>query len=286
MPGLKGQAVYARGERARPLSFMMTTKSDSKKVTPALQPVSRTFTYASGMALLVIPTALYSQHSTESSDGAPMTADVRTLCFEYVGTKKCRMCHTDQYESLRRTAKAYAWDALKPGYGVAVRQRAGLDVSKDYTREPRCLACHSVGFGEPGGYVVPDPNDLASVRFAAAREGVGCESCHGPGSGFIEVMREIVRTDRRYHVAELQAVGRQSVSKAVCLRCHNETAVCMNPVDGQGRPTGPKYSFDTDSNDRTGYHDAFELKHRTHARVIARPPESKGKQVLGQATDQ
>lgn len=192
---------------------------------------------------------------------APSRAPVEPS-YSFVGMKKCRMCHTDQYDSLRGTAKANAWDALKPGYGVEVKKRAGLDGERDYTTDERCLRCHSVGYGLPGGYVIPDPTDPQSARHARAREGVACESCHGPGSGFIQVMQDIIRNDRRYRVEEVWATGRRTVTEAICRTCHNESAICMHLVDRQGRQTGFAKRIKIDVGDRRGYHARFPLRHR------------------------
>jgi len=137
--------------------------------------------------------------------------------YVYVGTKKCRMCHTLQNESLMASRKANSWNALRPGESAAVKKRAGLDVEKDYTVDPACLECHAVGFGKPGGYFIPDPRDKKLVRVAATRRGVGCESCHGPGSGFMEVMRDVVRRERTYRPEEVYALGRKIVVTAVIL---------------------------------------------------------------------
>ena len=182
--------------------------------------------------------------------------------YSFVGMKKCRMCHTDQYDSLRATAKADAWDALTPGYGVEVKKRAGLDGKHDYTTDERCLRCHSVGFGQPGGYVIPDPTDPRTARHASAREGVACESCHGPGSGFIQVMRDIIRNDRTYRVEEVLATGRRAVTEATCRSCHNESATCMHLVDREGRQTGFAKRIKIDIGDRRGYHAEFPLRRR------------------------
>jgi hypothetical protein len=185
--------------------------------------------------------------------------------YEYVGTKKCRMCHGRQYESWRELAKGHSWEALKPGVSPEVKTKAGLDVKKNYTADPQCLSCHSVGFGKLGGYAVPDPENGKTVRLAAAREGVGCEACHGPGSGFVQIMEEIYRTDRTYKPEELRAVGRHAVGSEVCMKCHNENALCMaSPNGGNGVGHGGAV-HKVELDDRTGYHARFPLVHREPA---------------------
>jgi len=77
----------------------------------------------------------------------------------YVGSEKCVQCHTEDAHAWKNSAHAHAFDSL-------VRKKSDAD--------PTCIACHTVGFGTPSGY-----------RRSFGHEklvGVGCESCHGPGS--------------------------------------------------------------------------------------------------------
>lgn len=181
---------------------------------------------------------------------------------EYVGTKQCRMCHTQQYDSWLASPKAHAWEALQPGVEVEAKARAGLDANTDYRTDPRCLRCHSIGFGRPGGYAVPDPGDDRSQRHAEQREGVGCEACHGPGSGFVKVMKEITREERRYDPAELHAAGRHRVTREVCMSCHNTQAICMvgETATPQNQREAPWAQVDV--TDRHGFHEQFPLRYR------------------------
>lgn len=179
---------------------------------------------------------------------------------QYVGIKRCRMCHTKWYESWLESSKANAFESLKPNAGAAIKKRAGLDVTKDYTADSRCLRCHSVGFGKPGGYVTPTPGDKTAERHARLREGVGCEACHGPGSDYIQVMRDILLEERPYRQRELLARGRQVVGEAVCLSCHNQNAVCMKQGEDDSRALS--YEFKVDLDNSAGFHKRFELQYR------------------------
>jgi hypothetical protein len=40
-----------------------------------------------------------------------------------------------------------------------------------------CISCHVTGFGQPGGAALGRLDEL---------KGVGCESCHGPGSRHVD----------------------------------------------------------------------------------------------------
>jgi peroxiredoxin len=76
----------------------------------------------------------------------------------YSGEEFCTVCHRDQHATWLLTKHASAWETL-------------VEHGKD--RDPECLRCHTVGFGQTGGF---DP----SVRQDHLR-GVQCENCHGRG---------------------------------------------------------------------------------------------------------
>jgi hypothetical protein len=90
--------------------------------------------------------------------GADQIPGVRTAA-AFVGTDKCLSCHPSAGEKWTTSAHRYAFKAL-------VDNRADAD--------PKCISCHTVGFGSPSGY---------RREFGAGQlVNVGCESCHGPGS--------------------------------------------------------------------------------------------------------
>ena len=242
-----------------------TIKNMQTNCRTARQGVFRLITLGVPLILSLLPVATAEDGPVQDKAFRTPSSAPLEPSYLFVGMKKCRMCHTNQYDSLRATAKANAWDALKPGYGVEIKTRAGLDGKHDYTTDERCLRCDSVGYGLPGGYVIPDPTDPQSARYAKAREGVACESCHGPGSGFIPVMRDIIRNDRTYRVEEVLAAGRRTVTEATCRSCHNESAICMHLIDRQGRQTGFENRIEIDIDDRRGYHARFPLRHREEA---------------------
>ena len=77
----------------------------------------------------------------------------------YVGSDKCFTCHRSAAAAWAASAHAHAFEAL-------IQHKAHDD--------PKCIGCHTVGFGSPSGY---------RRKFVNARlMQVGCESCHGPGS--------------------------------------------------------------------------------------------------------
>ena len=93
--------------------------------------------------------------SRGSEDSVP---GVRTAA-AYVGNEQCLRCHKTAAGTWVHSAHARAFETLQ---------------QHDADADPRCIGCHTVGFGTRTGY----RRDLGASKLAE----VGCESCHGPGS--------------------------------------------------------------------------------------------------------
>ncbi len=168
---------------------------------------------------------------------------------KFVGNKKCKMCHKKEYESWLETKKAKTFDPLKPGQASEAKQKHNLDPAKDYTKDEGCLACHATGYGKPGGYFNPDPNDEKAVKNAKKLEGVGCESCHGPGGEYTKLHKEIKKSKRTYKDEEMYAAGLKKIEEATCVRCHNDKSPTYQP-------------FDYEKQKEEGLHEVLPLKQR------------------------
>ncbi|HEV8702315.1 MAG TPA: multiheme c-type cytochrome [Candidatus Polarisedimenticolia bacterium] len=101
----------------------------------------------------------------------------------YVGAAACAECHAPEMAQWRRTPHASAFKTL-------------LDRHRHF--QPKCVACHVVGFGTPHGYRLGAPTEaLANVQ---------CEVCHGPGG--------------EHATAPATTNIRRAVPASVCLECH------------------------------------------------------------------
>ncbi|MEC7640572.1 MAG: multiheme c-type cytochrome [Nitrospinota bacterium] len=75
----------------------------------------------------------------------------------YATETTCKPCHAKAHDIWSRSGHGRAYETLKK-------------VNKAF--DPECLACHTVGFNRPGGFLSEtDSPDLANVQ---------CEVCHGP----------------------------------------------------------------------------------------------------------
>jgi hypothetical protein len=171
---------------------------------------------------------------------------------KYEGSKTCKKCHIQTFKSWEDTPHGTAFDTLKPNEKAEVKTAAGLDPEKDYTTDPSCLKCHTVGYGEPGGYSIPDPEDKRAMRKAKALQNVGCECCHGPGGAYVDLHEEIMKEQREYTEEEMLAAGLKIPDEQTCLSCHNDGS----PTHAQAKPWDYKERL------KEGMHEKVELKLR------------------------
>jgi hypothetical protein len=91
--------------------------------------------------------------------------------FDYIGSKKCKTCHKEQYKKWSEAKHSTAYEVLK-SEGAAAKATAAK-VEDPLTSET-CLSCHATGVGAKN----------VAKGFDMTKEGVGCEACHGPGSAY------------------------------------------------------------------------------------------------------
>lgn len=102
---------------------------------------------------------------------------------EFVGSKACQSCHTEDYEIWTNSAHSKAWATLK---------------ADGHDADPDCVGCHTVGVDSKNGFIVEEKTPHLTD--------VGCESCHGPG---------------KRHVEAPEKAPMPTVGKASCMPCHN-----------------------------------------------------------------
>jgi hypothetical protein len=129
---------------------------------------------------------------------------------EYVGSDVCMKCHSDpekgnQYISWARSRHGLAYWRLATDWSkLLARARPHYQDMTDPITEDRCLLCHVTAAQDPGAILGK------SYRI---EEGVGCETCHGPGSLYMD---PDVMTDRD----KFLAAGGIVPEERTCTKCH------------------------------------------------------------------
>jgi len=162
----------------------------------------------------------------------------------YIGSKQCKKCHVKQYKSWLETSMAKSFELLKPGERAEQKTAAGLDATTDYTKDPECLPCHTVGYGKQGGFV--------DIETTPNHAGVGCEMCHGAG-GTYALKENMSLKNKRYKLVDIVAVGlNHPIESTTCTGlCHNDNSPFA----------GDDYVFDFAVRKEEGTHVHLPLKY-------------------------
>jgi len=146
----------------------------------------------------------------------------------YVGVKKCKMCRdrkkeVQQYSIWKNSAHAKAYEILATDKARELAAKAGVKGNPQEAKE--CLECHVTGHGED-----PAAFDTTFV----VKDGVQCESCHGPGSVYrsIQIMSASKYASQRdtQHKLAVEA-GLIVPDEKTCQQCHNKRSPAYKGFD-------------------------------------------------------
>jgi hypothetical protein len=101
----------------------------------------------------------------------------------FIGNDDCAICHNKIFRHWAETRHASAYETL---------------VRVEHEYDPECVSCHTIGLHYYTGF--------ETVESTPKMKGVGCESCHGPGSNH----------------KETQSKDYGSVSADNCVVCHED----------------------------------------------------------------
>lgn len=149
--------------------------------------------------------------------------------YEYIGMSECAKCHGtgalgNQVAVWQGTPHARAARSLRTEKASIIAKKHNID---NPSESAECLKCHTTG----GGKV---------AKLSA--EGVGCEACHGPASGYGEITNHAPYGDRASDYARAQTFGMYKtlgiegikLRERMCKRCHTLNRPCA-PEDADER---------------------------------------------------
>jgi hypothetical protein len=136
--------------------------------------------------------------------------------FKYIGADKCKMCHNkpatgDQYNKWKTSLHAQSMKSLSNAKSLEYAKKNNI---ADPAKEASCLKCHSTAASV----------DKSLIATLTPTEGVSCESCHGPGSGYKSAT---IMKDKKYAMEN----GLIEPNQKVCEKCHNKENPFYKPFD-------------------------------------------------------
>ncbi|MBI5167916.1 MAG: cytochrome c family protein [Candidatus Eisenbacteria bacterium] len=165
---------------------------------------------------LAVVTAIFAASFTSAQEG-----EAPAVVGHYVGVKNCKKCHSSaakgaQYKQWSESKHSQAFLVLASPKALEIAAAKGI---KDPQKAKECLECHVTGYGADASMFEATYSDSA---------GVGCESCHGPGSGYYKssTMKAI-----KAGTQDGKALGLVMPTKEVCAKCHNERGTSGKPVN-------------------------------------------------------
>ena len=128
-------------------------------------------------------------------------------------------------------AHSRAYAVLRDPRSQVIAQRLGIG---EASQAPMCLGCHATPAGQRG------------ARFQLS-DGVGCESCHGPASGWLTSHYAVGGTHANNVSRGLIPLENPRARAAICLRCHFGSADEGQFVTHRIMAAGhPRISFELD----------------------------------------
>lgn len=153
----------------------------------------------------------------DGSDRMNLSQDQRT----YIGVARCKMCHRkpeggNQFGIWEESAHSKAYEVLASDRAKEIGKKAGIE---DPQTADECLKCHVTAHGVDAEFLGPK-YDIA--------DGVGCESCHGPGGDYYKKS-----TMEGVHSGEIdpESVGLIRPTAEVCAGCHNHESPTFTGFD-------------------------------------------------------
>jgi hypothetical protein len=131
----------------------------------------------------------------------------------YVGSKVCMDCHTGSDQGQQdvlwmRSRHAHAYCRLGSDWSMYLAKlRPHYQDLENPVTDDRCLLCHATG--------AQNPDALFETSFRP-QEGISCEACHGPGSGYASAD---VMTNREAFLAN----GGRIPDAETCRSCHRNS---------------------------------------------------------------
>ncbi|GAX60536.1 5'-nucleotidase/2',3'-cyclic phosphodiesterase and related esterases [Candidatus Scalindua japonica] len=134
------------------------TSEDNNSFSTAIETIAldEKFADSSDIAMLL---GIYQQRLQDEELLAQVFKSDHPSNLSFTGNDDCALCHNSIFKHWEETGHASAYETL---------------VNAEHEYDPECVACHVIGLNYFSGF--------ETTELTPEMKGVGCESCHGPGS--------------------------------------------------------------------------------------------------------
>ena len=147
------------------------------------------------------------------------TGETQAKTPKFIGVKKCSKCHKkkkqgNQFSIWKKSKHSQAFKTL--GSKKAKKKAANMGLGGDPQKTDACLVCHTSKFEAAQARV--------DKKFKI-EDGVQCETCHGPGSGYRKkkTMKAIYKERGLNRKGDSQTARKRGLifpDRNTCKRCH------------------------------------------------------------------
>jgi hypothetical protein len=140
----------------------------------------------------------------------------------YVGAAGCKSCHKkeligNQWLEWEKGVHARAYQTLESQKALDIAKKKGI--TKPPQQAPECVKCHATSHGLKPEQIHKKP--------LLAKDGIQCESCHGPGSLY---KKKTTMSDHKKAVAA--GMWEPGKDAKICTTCHNKESPTWDAAKG------------------------------------------------------
>lgn len=160
------------------------------------------------------------EDTAAAAPAAAAPAAAAPAAHQYVGVKKCKMCHNSekggaQFTKWTESKHFKAFDNLAGEEAKKIATAKGI---ADPQKAAECLSCHQTGYGEAAEHL--------AASYTA--EGVTCESCHGAGADYVKMKTMQGIRDKSLKAEDY---GLTMPTEETCKKCHNDKSPTFKSFD-------------------------------------------------------
>ncbi|MEX2016575.1 MAG: multiheme c-type cytochrome, partial [Candidatus Hydrogenedentales bacterium] len=129
----------------------------------------------------------FQPHRDDEEGLTTITAARSATANRYVAEESCAQCHSQAVAAWKRSKHSHSFDSL---------------VARQHQFNPRCLKCHTVGYGASDGYI--------NQELTPMLDAVSCGNCHGRAGDHV-----------KFHTGGDATESQARLISVNCVTCHD-----------------------------------------------------------------